>query len=52
MMSKVISICFEENSPERIIMCLTNSGTEVISKSSIVELSFADLVRLSQRKVI
>ena len=44
MMSKVISIWSEENSLERIVMCLTNSGTEVISKSSIVELSFTDLV--------
>ena len=52
MMSNVISICSQENSPERIVMCLTNSGTEVISKSSIVELSFADLVGLSRRKVI
>ena len=52
MISKVISVCSEENSPERIVMFLTNSGTEVISKSSIVELSFADLVGLSRRKVI
>ena len=44
MMSKVISIWSEENSLERIVMCLTNSGTEVMSKSSIVELSFTDLV--------
>ena len=42
MMSKVISIWSEENSLERIVMCLTNSGTEVMSKSSIVELSFTD----------
>ena len=38
--------------PERIVMSLTNSGTEVISKSSIAELSFADLVGLFRRKVI
>ena len=44
MMAKVISIWSEENSPERIVMCLTNSGTEVIIQSSIVELSLTDLV--------
>ena len=43
-MSKVISIWSEENSPERTLICLTNSGTEVISKSSIVELLFAVIV--------
>ena len=38
--------------PEIIVMSLINSGTEVINKSSIAELSFADLVGLFRRKVI